>query len=131
MPQIFYPSEPITLLISNYQVEETIIKRKAVLQTMLYDQMHKELTLVWSVQFYAQNADGSYGESMVLTIPSQTKKSIADNTTYVNPSNGEIIQPSEGVDYMGQYDYFYMLADTTPLIVNDMIRQYGAAVDWG
>ena len=34
------------------------------------------------------------------------------------------------INYMGQYDWFDMIAKYEPVIIHDMIRVYGSQVDW-
>lgn len=67
------------------------------------------------------------GDSVISTPFSESFK--ADNNTFVNPTTGEIIKyanedttPSiEAQNYMGQYDWFQMVADTNPMVITDFI----------
>lgn len=53
----------------------------------------------------------------------------ADNDTFVNPLTGDIIKYAdqgitpeiEAMDYMGQYDWFQMMADTQQMVITDFI----------
>ena len=123
---ITYDSPQITIDISDVTINNTVLKRKATLFTMIYNQKSKTLVLNWTVSFYANN-NGDYGESMSAIAPSYSRETIADNTTFVNPVNGNILENPTGV-VMGQYDWFYMIAETQPVLVNNMIRQYGLNV---
>lgn len=123
---ISYPTPQITIPISDVVVNNTIVKRKATLFTMIYNQQSKTLSLSWTVNFFANN-NGEYGESISNIAPSYTRETIADNTTLVNLSTGAILDNPTG-NVMGQYDWFFMIATTQPIIVNDMIRQYGLNV---
>jgi len=131
--------QAIELNIPDVVIDSTILKRKAKLFTMIYNQNSKSLTLNWTVSFFA-NDGGNYGEPLSF-IPSYSKESIADNTTAVNPATGQIISMVDildadgnvtgqdyAIDWMGQYDFFNMLAENQPIQVHDMIRQYGIGV---
>jgi len=122
---------PISIDIADVEINGTILKRKATLFTMTYNQSAKYLVLNWSVSFFADSL-GFYGRSLSEIIPSYSHESIADNNTFVNPATGQIlIADSTGhysINYMGQYDWFNMMAETQPLQIHDMIRQYGMLV---
>lgn len=114
------------------------IKRKATLSLMIYNQEHKYLTLSWTVSY--PDLQGIQG------LMNYQKESIADNTTIVDVNTGTILSPIidhngdpildedgnqtyEG-DYIGQYDWFNMIAENQPVEVHNMIRQYGMQADW-
>ena len=67
------------------------------------------------------------GDSVISTPFSESFK--ADNNTFVNPATGEIIKYAnedttpaiEAQNYMGQYDWFQMIADTNPMVITDFI----------
>lgn len=131
MAQILYNSEPIVLEIPNKIVDNTIVKRKAILTEMVYNQVHKVLSITWEVEHFSQMPDDTYGTSLKSTLaPSKIKISKADNDRLVNPTTGQKLTNTDGVDYMGEYDWFYMMAETQPLMVHNLIRQYGNEIDW-
>ena len=133
----------ILIEIPDVVINDTILKRKARLFTMTYNQNELTLTLTWVIGFYA-NLGGAYGSSISELVNDYSHQSIADNNTKVNPATGEIIFPittqtvdSNGhttevityaTDHMGQYDWFNHLAETQPIQVHDMIRQYGTMI---
>lgn len=150
MPLISMPPLDIEIDIPDLVVNETLsLKRKAKLFTMTYNQHLKFLVLSWLV---------SYPDLLeVKGFTTYSKESIADNTTMVDVNTGEILAPiitevplldgdgnptkdadgneittqeiSYPGDYIGQYDWFNMIAETQPVKVHDMIRQYGLAVE--
>lgn len=166
-----YTTVDIIIDIPDLVVNDTIIKRKAKLFTMTYNQDAKYLALTWVISSFS-DMNGEYGGYLGSVIPDYSHNSIADNTVAVNPATGEIIFPvtttittpvtttvtnqiitqdengndvvsyitqdvTENVtttttdyamDYMGQYDWFNMLAEAQPIQVHGMIRQYGAMV---
>lgn len=126
--QIKYDAKPITILIPDFISGETVIKRKAELFTMTYNQSAKTLSLTWTVKCYADSA-GGYGKYIGAMIPDYSRESIADNQTAVNPATGEILTAdSTGaycMDWMGQYDWFHMISESHPLHVANLIRNYG------
>lgn len=125
----------ITINIADLVIGDTVIKRKATLFTMTYNQFTKTVSLSWTVKSYANNA-GEYGDALTM-IPDYSKESIADNTIFVNPATGEHLQKTEPIpdtdpveydypmDYMGQYDFFYIMGATQEIRVHDVITQYG------
>jgi len=127
--RIEYAANPITIIIPDYVSGETIIKRKAELFTMTYNQNAKTLSLAWTVKCYADSA-GKYGAYIGSMIPDYSRESVADNGTAVDPTTGAILQKdSTGnyeMDYMGQYDWFHMVSELHPLHVANLIRNYGA-----
>lgn len=126
MPLTTIPAIDIEIDIPDLIVNEQLsLKRKAKLFTMTYNQHLKYLVLTWLVT-YPDLVD-------VSGISSYSKESIADNTTMVDVNTGTILTPdADGNypgDYTGQYDWFNMIAETQPIKVHDMIRQYGLAVE--
>lgn len=125
--QIEMQTEPITLEIPDLIVGDTVIKRKAKLFTMTYNQHTKQVVLSWGVKSYANNG-GKYGEALQV-IPDYSVESIADNTIAVNPQTGvKLVKDKDGnypTDWMGQYDFFYVLGSKVAIKVHDIIKQYG------
>lgn len=133
MPLITIPPIEIEIDIPDLVTGAVTLKRKAKLFTLIYNQATKALTLSWIVSYPELNAKG---------ISSYSKESTADNTTMVNVQTGEVLQPeiitnAEGViettypgNYIGQYDWFNYVAETQPLNVHDLIRQYGMQANW-
>ncbi|MBC7535108.1 MAG: hypothetical protein H7258_05385 [Ferruginibacter sp.] len=126
----------IEIDIPNKTIGGTVLKRKAKLFTMIYNQSVKQLVLSWIVMYYAQAANDTYGDLISEKgISSYTKESIADNGTMVSPT-GEILIPDAEGNYdeaqprLGQYDFFYSAAQTTPIQVHTMIRNYGLMANW-
>ncbi len=119
---------PVTIIIDipDLVVGDISLKRKAELFTMTYNQTKKFLKLTWIVSY--PDLQGIKGLS------SYTKESIADNTTIVDVATGNILTADENGnypgDYIGQYDWFNMVAETQTVQVHDMIRQYGLQADW-
>lgn len=151
MPLIAIPNVNIEIDIPDLVVNEQLsLKRKAKLFTMTYNQSAKYLTLSWIVS-YPDLID-------VKGFSPYSKESIADNTTMVDVNTGAILAPiitqvqdtnedgtpkvdAEGNpvmidqttypgDYIGQYDWFNMVAETQAVKVHDMIRQYGLQANW-
>ena len=131
-------------------IDGTILKRKAKLHSLVYNMKAKQLVLNWEVTYYSHNQNGSYGENLSVLIPSYTRENIADNTTPVNPSTGEILNWSDlqstfetnpdtgeiieiptSTPYMLQYDWFNQVGENQDLNIHNTIRQYGLALqDW-
>jgi hypothetical protein len=196
MPQVPYTPVDIVLEIPDIVLSNTIIKRKAKMLTMIYNQAYLTLTVAWQIQHYADD-NGQYGQYIGAQVADKLKETTADNEVIVNAQTGEIITDLEqyretvlvdqivpgysypqttteiqqipdengnlvdtevevpvldangdpviitvpdetiqveesiiNIDYMGQYDWFNMIGETTPVIVHDMIRQYGNQADW-
>jgi hypothetical protein len=133
MALITIPPVRIEIDIPDLVIGEVSLKRKATLFTLIYNQSVKTLTLSWIVSYPdIEEAKG---------ISPYTRESIADNTTMVDVATGAILTPTVTVDeetgenittypgdYIGQYDWFNMIAETQQLQVHDMIRQYGVQV---
>ena len=127
------PYDPIAIVINipDVVVSQTKLKRTATLFTMVYNQYRKTLSLKWTVKYFADSVGnyGAYLGGIKGTISDYNKEIIADNTTFVNPTNGAfLIADSTGkysMNYMGQYDFFNAYAENYPIKVHDLIRQYG------
>ena len=119
----------ITINIPDKVVNQTIIKRKAELFTLLYNQHSKEVALNWTIKSFA-NDNGDYGALIAELVPDTSVEMVADNTTFVNPATGEILTPDPvtgeySMDYVGQYDFFYSIAAASPIVLHNLITQYG------
>lgn len=131
---------PIEIEIPDLVWGLTTIKRKIVLQSMIYNQIAKSLTLSWVVKHYSKAENNTYGDYLGSTIPDKKRESIADNMVMVTPI-GEIIQPisgsevlgykyDESITRMGQYDWFYSLGEAQDINVHNLIRSYGQMLTW-
>jgi len=129
-----YISENIILEIDDIIIDNTIIKRKAYLLSMIYNITNKTVVLNWEIRHYGSTINNQYGEYLINIIPNKTKTTTADNTTFVNSQTGAFVYPDSedfiDVDYIGQFDFFSKLAENQPIIVNELIRQYGQQTNW-
>ena len=137
MPYVQLPVSDIRISIPDLTVENTTVKREAYVSYMKYDNDAKRVVVDWVVQHFAAKADGSKGEYLGAVIPDYIRPNIADNNVMCDISTGAPIQPDENgeypanVNYTGQYDFFYNLGESSPIIVNDVIRQFGLGItDW-
>ena len=127
-------NNPILIEIPDVVIGGTILKRKAELNTMIYNQSTQSLVLSWIVSYFSDN-NGSYGEEIAINgLAKYRQEQIANDTVMVNPTNGAFYEKdAEGnypSDAIGQYTFFYNLAENANINVHDMIRAYGAAATW-
>jgi hypothetical protein len=126
MALITIPAVRIVIDIPDLVVNNITIKRQAELFTMTYNQSSKYLSLSWIVTYPDL--------SNVKGFSPYSKESIADNTTTVDVTTGAILTPDAEGNYpgdcIGQYDWFNYIAETQPIKVHDMIRQYGLQAEW-
>ena len=127
-------NNPILIEIPNVVIGGTILKRKAQLHTMIYNQSTQSLVLSWIVTYFADN-NGAYGEELTNKgISSYSHEQIANDTVMVNPTTGAFYEKDENGNYpsdaVGQYTFFYNLAENANINVHDLIRAYGAAATW-
>jgi hypothetical protein len=132
--QLSVPHVQISIDIPDVLINGTKLKRKATLFTMTYNQSAKYLALSWTVSYWSDSS-GFYGKALADIAPSYSRESIADNNTFVNPATGAVLTADSSghypMNYMGQYDWFNMLAENQPLQVHDLIRQYGYMItEW-
>lgn len=128
----------IEIAIPDIEIGQTLIKRKAKLFSLIYNKGSKEVAVAWTVQHYAATAEG-YGDYLSF-IPDWSLTSVADNTTMCDITNGfpiekvEVGQDENGnpimdydqkVNYTGQYNFFCQLAETQPVMIHQMIIQFG------
>jgi hypothetical protein len=135
----------IEIEIPSIEIGSTVIRRKAKLFSLIYNKGSKEVAIAWTVQHYAATTADGYGEYLAF-IPDWSKTSVADNTTMCDVTNGfpiqmiEIGQDEDGdplygydpaINYTGQYDFFCQLAETQPVLIHQMIIQFGNnVVSW-
>jgi hypothetical protein len=137
MPYIPYTPVDIVLEIPDIVLASTIIKRKAKMLTMIYNQAYLTLTVAWQVQHYADDS-GQYGQYIGAQVADKLKETIADNEVIVDAQTGDILTDTSVccddvtncLNCMGQYDWFNMIGETTPVIVHELIRKYGEQADW-
>ena len=129
----------LTVEIGDLVIGQTIIKRKAQLNYMLYQPVNKFLTVSVQILSFASNQDGSYGaqfdenliHSYEKTFTAKMQENLVDVTTgfYLCDSaseyvNGNLNPVLEGKDYAEEFDFYDNLANTTPEIINDMIKNF-------
>lgn len=126
--------------------QQTGLKRKASYQTLFDNRLVKELSTSWKIDYY-QNIEGQYGNQ--ITIPGVGSYIVnlrADNETLVDASQqGAYVAKKNGNKWIniqtgeeftqaeidanpnlyGEYDFFMLIAETQPSIINDLIRNAG------
>lgn len=157
MPYIQLSTKDIVIDIPDLMIGQTVIKRTATLFDMDYNTHNKQLVLRWLVKHYAKNADGTKGDYLPF-IADWAKESIADNTTMCDLTNGQpiyqmfdtgevekdengnpkideqgneikIMDYDPAINYSGQYDVFFNMAQSQPVLVNPMIIQFGQLIE--
>lgn len=139
MPLISVNTPAIVIPIPDFVIGDTIIKRTATLFTMIYNQSIKELVLTWTVKHYAKDGE-NVGDYLGKDIPDWSKQSVADNSTMCDAATGvpiekinlgteeEPVMEYPNINYMGQYDFFWGMAEQHPIVVHSLIRQFGGLV---
>jgi hypothetical protein len=157
MGLIRYDIPQIIVEISDLTLDSTIIKRKARFDSLHYQQLDqpnydgKQIVVIsLTILHYTQLSDGSYGELINNSrgIQSYQTQLIADNSTLVDATTGQIIGPSSllddpnnlldaytdengvqhdagilfGKDYMYESEFFRRIADQLPVVVDDLIK---------
>lgn len=122
--------QSIVINIPDFEINGTILKRKASAEKLSYSLGTKTVSVLWRVDFYADD-NGAYGPAINRPgINSYFKETVANNTVKVNPTTGAFV-PAETPGAIGQYDFFFNLAENVEVKVNNLIRAYGAAVtEW-
>lgn len=141
MPYYPLPTHKIIINIPDVVIGDTIIKRTATLFNMNYNVTAEHLALQWVVKHYAKNEDNTLGDYLDF-IPDWTKETLADNTTMCDVTNGHPIEKdydtgqvdeennpimdyNPAITYTGQYDFFFMMADTMAVNVHPLIINFG------
>lgn len=131
------PKPEIRISIPDLIIDGTTIKREAYCSQMEYDIDAKRVVVYWVVQHFSTMEDGTKGIYMGSYIPDYVRPNIADNTTMCDVTTGIPIVPDgegnypEGVNYTGQFDFFNYLGESSPILVNQVIRQFGMGItDW-
>ena len=134
----------VTITVPTIEIDGTKIFREAYLSGMNYSIDSASVTLLWTVQHFSF-LDGKKG-SYLSFVADYTKKTVADNSTMCDITNGYpiakiVIGQDEGgvdildydplVNYTGQYDFFCAMAETKDVNVHAMIRQFGNMItEW-
>jgi hypothetical protein len=132
MSFIQLPKEEIRISIPKLIQDNTTIVREAYMSNLIYDNDAQTVTVNWIVQHFSELPNGDKGEALGAIIPDYIRKTVANNETMCNITSGVPLDPNddgtyEG-DYTGQYDFFAYLGETQPIILNAMIRDFGARV---
>lgn len=131
------PKPQIRISIPDLVIDNTTIKRDAYCSEMEYDIDAKRVVVHWIVQHFSALEDGTKGEYLGQYIPDYVRPNIADNNTMCDITTGIPVQPDaegnypEGVNYTGQFDFFLNMGESSPIVVNTVIRQFGMGItDW-
>ena len=124
--------EQIEIQIPDIVINSSVLKRKAKLFTMTYNQQAKYVALNWIVSYYSDSS-GYYGQPISINgVSNYSKETVANNTVMVNPTTGAFVYKNEEGDYpigsIGQYDFFWRISEYNEVNVHNLIRSYGAAV---
>ena len=117
----------IILEIPDIVVDTTVLKRKAKLESLVYNMDRKEISISWIITTYSANPDGTYGEDLSAIVPRGTREQFGNNNVLVNPVTGMPIENSDE-DSIGQYDFFNNMGENKLIKVHDVIRQFGAGL---
>ena len=147
MAYVQLPNEEIRITIPNLVQNNTTIAREAYMISMVYDSGVKQVVINWGVQHFSINIDGTKGEYLGNIIPDYVRPTIAHNGTMCDITNGYPIDSRIPADadltaveppapdyswfdgnYTGQYDFFAYLAQVQPIMVNQMVRNFGLMV---
>lgn len=142
MPKVTFNHNVLTVEVPNLMISETEIKRKAVLVKQLYEPAEKKVTIEFDTIPYAKNPDDSYGERLdtadkpfakvsciLVALPTMLVDLETGNTIcaaideYHRDENGEqVLNPVlEGKNYADEFDYYDHIANTAPVIINELI----------
>lgn len=136
-----YQQPPILVEISDRVIGATTVKRKVQLSQLLYQQSGNATTVILyiTVQLFAANADGSYGEALSGHGGFQDYQDtlVADNSQIVDPATGAIIGDAALMNdpasfqvggalandkaYMYEGEFFRQLAATQAVAIDPMI----------
>ena len=132
MSFIQLPKEEIRISIPKLIQDNTAIVREAYMSNLIYDNDAQTVTVNWVVQHFSELPNGEKGETLGNIIPDYIRKTVAHNGTMCNITNGVPIDVNEDGtyegDYTGQYDFFAYLGETQPILLNNMIRDFGGRV---
>lgn len=131
MPLITLPQTEIIIDIpGTMQIGEEVFTRKIKVINLEYSCENKSVITQASINFYDANGEPvtsslfihSYGVSMV-----------ADNSVYCDMAGMVLCSKAqaeanptlvESKDYMPQFDWFYNVASSAPIVLNEMIKQF-------
>jgi len=146
MPKITFNHDPLSVDLTDIVKGVTVMKRKAMLNHLLYIPKSKHVTIAWQEQKFSKNDDGSYGDLESETEKVLTAKDIylvdvtnashlcdaAEEyiTTQSEPDENGNTTPIETLNpllenkmYATEFDFYDHLANTAPVIINQLIAQ--------
>jgi hypothetical protein len=131
----------ITINLPDTVIANTVLKRKATCETMIYNLKSRSLATSWRIDYFANNG-GNYGDIIdVPGISSFTRELIADNTSIFDTSTGKVVKQSEldadpakynaSTTLWGEFDFYQYVGANQPSIIHNLIIQAGqqAAAD--
>ena len=141
MARITLPSTDFEIEIPDFQIGESVFKRKIKVISLEYNIENKTVRTDGIIDFYNKNKDGTYGDKVgadeSIVARSLPIHMLADNSQIVNAATGEKVctedevgndedasSPVHGLKYMGQFDFFFAMASSHAIIINSMITNY-------
>ena len=146
MPLAPFKSTPIEVVVSDRIINDTVIKQKAVFESLTHRQMNGQSNaiIVLNVTMYASK-DGEFGEQLTGDgFLVRRKELTAANDTLVDANTGEVlavndtymptdewVKTAEGFKQvvMFQGDFFEFLRDNVAIEIGAVIRQHIANAD--
>lgn len=130
-------TQSVTLGLPDIVINGTTLKRKAQAATMTYNLDRQSVSVMWRVGYYSDSSN-AFGEKLLINgVSDYFKTTIADNSVIVNPYTGDFVEKDSLGNYpegsIGQYDFFWNIAENIPIKVNELIYEYGLNIkteDW-
>lgn len=139
MPYVEYTYSPIIINLSNKIIGSTILKRKAQVNELLISPVSGRVIVSITVLPFSQDANDAYGVALDgnTNIIRQTLSFTADNNQLVDVADGSVLGPASLLDdpqsedeghplngktYMREFDYLMQISESTPIIINQLIR---------
>lgn len=135
MPYQQLPNYPVKIRIPNLSINNTTIYREATATEMKYSFENERVILTWLVQHFSVLDNDEKGEYLGDFISDYRKTTTATNNDLCDISNGYPLTEEQiledKITYTGQFSFFQTLAETQPILVNELIRNFGLLIeDW-
>lgn len=124
----------IVVEISDVTLGDTIIKRKATFETLIYNKRAKSLVVSWLIEYFA-NENGGYGEKLQLPgVSAYSKELIAGQASYIDLATQQLLVPGEDgqitfpENYSTEFEFYNMIAETKQVVIHQLIRASAAKI---
>ncbi len=123
----------IVVTIPDVVLGDTILKRKATFETLIYNKKSDSLSVGWLIEYFGNNA-GDYGDKIDLKgVSSYGSELVAAQNSFIDLATQQLFyeadlqKDADGVvtdsrNYTTEFEFYNMVAETQTVNIHSLIR---------